>query len=270
MTDAQTNQYLDRINLLNVNTDLEGLVALQQHHMQAIPFENLDVILKRGIALEPDKLFDKVVSSKRGGYCFELNTLYGLLLKSLGFSVRQVMGRVWLRNPEQIPPRNHLALLVSLGGEEYVTDVGFGGLTSKVPLKVNDQSEINDHDGIVRIIPFDVNQFMIQRKVGDGWANQYSFDYVDISSDDIYVSNYYMSTNPKSHFYTNRFIGRYTVEGRIGLFNTELSTRKGIEVVDKSHIPYGSAWLDTLASRFNLELDCSDAELERLFPLTSS
>jgi len=266
MTDAQTSEYLTRINLSDASGDLAGLVTLQEHHMQVIPFENLNVVLRRGIALEPQKLFDKVVKSRRGGYCFELNTLYGLLLQSLGYSVRQVMARVWLRSPEHVPPRNHLALLVELDGEEYVTDVGFGGLISKVPLNINDSSEINDHDGIVRIMPYDVNQYMIQRKVGDDWANQYSFDYVDISADDIYISNYYMSTNPKSHFYTDRFVGRFTTNGRIGLFNNEMSTRHGLEVVDKSKISYGAEWLDTLSNRFNIDLHCSEAELEHLFP----
>lgn len=265
MKDLEFDEYLQRIKIAHCKPTLEGLTKLQQSHMQNIPFENLDIIVKRKIHLDFENLFKKIVKKNRGGYCFELNILYSYLLKHLGFEPKPVLGRVWLRNPTKTPPRNHLAHLVKLNGETFVTDVGFGGLTTRIPLNINDNSEAYDKDGFVRISPFSVNQFMIQRKVDNKWENQYSFEDVDISEEDIYISNYYMSTNPKSHFYNANFIGKYTNDGRVGLYNNQMSKRNGIEVTDKKNIAYGKDWIDALKTQFDLEIDFSESELQMIF-----
>lgn len=265
MKDSEISRYLNRIKLQNCGNTLEDLKLLQQKHIQNIAFENLDVVVGREIKLDYNHLFKKIVSSGRGGYCFELNILYSHLLKSLGFSIKPVLGRVWLRNPERMPPRNHLAFLVKLKDETFITDVGFGGLTTRIPLNINNVSEVNDSDGLVRILPFDDNQYMVQRMTEKGWANQYSFEEIDISKEDIHISNYYMSTNPNSHFFNDSFIGKFTENGRIGLFNNQMSTRSGIEVIDRKHIAYGSEWVDILKQQFDLELDFTDEEFNTLF-----
>ncbi|TPN82912.1 arylamine N-acetyltransferase family protein [Aquimarina algicola] len=265
MKDIEISKYLKRLKLNDCNNSLEDLISLQQGHMVNIPFENLDVIARRNINLDGDHLYHKIITNRRGGYCFELNTLYSLLLKALGFLPKPVLGRVWLRNPEQTPPRNHLAHLVQISGETFITDVGFGGLTTRVPLNINDPSEINDNDGLVRILKLSDYQFMIQRKIDDDWANQYSFENVEISTEDIYISNYYMSTNPRSHFYNDNFIGKFTSNGRIGLFNNQLTERNGIKIVSKKRIEYGIEWLNILSNDFNLKLNFSNVEFDKIF-----
>jgi len=265
MKDNEINKYLNRIKLDNFDNSFDGLKKLQQSHIINIPFENLDVVAGRSINLDFNNLFDKIINKGRGGYCFELNILYSFLLKTLGFSPKPVLGRVWLRNPDKTPPRNHLAHLIEQDGETFITDVGFGGLTTRIPLNINDLSEINDNDGLVRILPFDNNQFMVQRKVNDDWTSQYSFENVDISEEDIFISNYYMSTNPKSHFYNDSFIGKFTNDGRIGLFNNQISKRKGIELVSKKSIAYGSEWIEAVNNNFGLNLDFSKEEFNRVF-----
>ncbi|MFT6707903.1 MAG: arylamine N-acetyltransferase, partial [Flavobacteriales bacterium] len=219
MKDTEIAKYLSRMKIDDCNPNLEGLTKLQEHHMENIPFENLDIVVGRNIALDYPHLFDKVVIKKRGGYCFELNTLYAELLKSLDFSPKPVLGRVWLSNPKGTPPRNHLAHLVDLGGKTYVTDVGFAGLITRIPLDINVTAPVNDKDGLVRVVPIADHQFMIQRQTEKGWTNLYSFENVEISEEDIHISNYYMSTHPKSHFCCHKFVGKNTKEGRIGLFN---------------------------------------------------
>jgi len=270
MTDIEISNYLKRINLSDCNNDLEGLINLQINHMEHIPFENLDVIVGRKIDLTVDHLFNKIVNNKRGGYCFELNTLFSNLLKSLGFSSQPVLARVWLRNPKQTPPRTHLAHLIELTGETYITDVGFGGLTTRIPLNINNPINVNDRDGVIRINPLSENQFMLQRQVKDEWANQYSFETVEISFQDIEVANYFTSTNTKSHFCHDNFIGKFTPDGRIGLFNNQLSIRQGLEVVEKKEIEYGQVWLEAIENNFNLDLDFSKKEFELLFSKSSN
>ena len=265
MKDIEISNYLKRINLTDCNNDLEGLTKLQQNHMEHIPFENLDVVVGRKIEIEINHLFNKVVNSKRGGYCFELNTLFSELLKSLGFSSQPILARVWLRNPEETPPRTHLAHLVELEGETYIADVGFGGLTTRIPLNINDLNNVNDRDGVIRITPHGENQFMLQREVKGDWANQYSFETVEISFQDIEVANYFTSTNTKSHFCHDNFIGKFTLDGRIGLFNNQLSIRKGLEIVEKKEISYGPEWLKAIKNNFDLNLDFSEKEIKLLF-----
>ena len=76
MKDPEISKYLGRINLDNSNNDLDGLTMLQEQHMETIPFENLDMVVGRRIALNYPHLFDKIITKKRGGNCFELNILY--------------------------------------------------------------------------------------------------------------------------------------------------------------------------------------------------
>jgi arylamine N-acetyltransferase len=265
MKDREISKYLSRIKLDDCHSSLEGLTKLQEHHMENIPFENLDIVVGRKIALDYPHLFDKIVLKKRGGYCFELNILYAELLKSLGFSSKPVLGRVWLSNPKRTPPRNHLAHIVDLEGITYVTDVGFGGLISSIPLDINVSSPVSDKDGMVRVVPLVDHQFMIQRHNEKQWTNLYSFENVEISEEDIDISNYYMSTNPNSHFFHHKFVGRSTKEGRIGLFNNKISIRKGIKVIAKNRVCFGEDWIETIKNEFSLNLDFSKKEFDVLF-----
>ncbi len=87
--------YLDRINY-HGSTDpiLETLCALHRAHMLAVPFENLDIPLKRPIVLDQELLFDKLVNRRRGGFCYELNALFSALLREMGFNVQRLSARV--------------------------------------------------------------------------------------------------------------------------------------------------------------------------------
>ena len=74
MKGPEITQYLNRIKLDDATPNLEDLTKLQENHLENIPFENLDVVVGRKIALGYQHLFNKIITKKRGGYCFELNT----------------------------------------------------------------------------------------------------------------------------------------------------------------------------------------------------
>ena len=98
------DSYLARIALPSrVTVDADGLARLQWAHRLAIPFENLDVRLGRPIAIDSDSVFAKLVTGKRGGYCFEQNRLFLDALAAHGFSARPLLARVWLRATD-VPP----------------------------------------------------------------------------------------------------------------------------------------------------------------------
>ena len=167
--------YLQRIGFEGqAEASLECLFALQKAHMLNVPFENLDVYMGRPLSLDPDDLFDKIVHKNRGGYCFELNTLYGAALREIGFEVTPLLARVWLRNPPQVPPLTHMLHKVAIDGEAYISDVGFGGLTTRVPLNISNPAPVDDCVGLIRLHPTEYGQ-MVQRETSEGWENQFRF-----------------------------------------------------------------------------------------------
>ena len=148
MNSTDIGAYLDRIGLdVPPQPDLSALAVLQASHLMHVPFEGLDVRLGIPLSLDTDALFDKIIRRRRGGYCFELNGLFLELLRGLGFVARPVLARVWYRNPPQIPPLTHTLNLVSLEGEAYLVDVGFGGATARTPVAFRPGAEAEDIDG---------------------------------------------------------------------------------------------------------------------------
>ena len=102
------NAYFARIGWSDApNVDIETLRALHLLHNGAIPFENLDVLLPREMQLDDLSLEEKLVTARRGGYCFEQNGVFERALREIGFTVRSLLGRVVLANPSSLPPRTH-------------------------------------------------------------------------------------------------------------------------------------------------------------------
>ena len=113
MDASELNLYFERIGWDGPRPptpSLEVLHALTAAHTQAIPFENLDVLLGRGIQLGFDAVFDKLVRRRRGGYCFEQNGLFLHVLQALGFAATPLSARVRRDRPRDfIPPRSGMA-----------------------------------------------------------------------------------------------------------------------------------------------------------------
>jgi N-hydroxyarylamine O-acetyltransferase len=117
--------YLDRIGLAGpVDRTRQGLTEVMARHLAAIPFEALDVFLGRGSGRGIAAIHDKLVTRRRGGWCYEQNGLLGWALGEMGFSVVPVAARV---NRTEGEAGGHLALLVELAGRRLLVDVGFGG-----------------------------------------------------------------------------------------------------------------------------------------------
>ena len=121
------SEYCQRIGLKSLPAGTpEGLAALQHAQRQAIPFENLDICLGREICIDSGAVFAKLVTARRGGYCFEQNMLLAAALTAMNIPNRPVLARVWLGATET-PPFTHLALLAEAEGENWLMDAGFGG-----------------------------------------------------------------------------------------------------------------------------------------------
>ncbi|WP_203664542.1 arylamine N-acetyltransferase family protein [Actinocatenispora rupis] len=131
--------YLERIGYRGpVRPDTDTLVALHRAHLATVPYENIDIQLGRPVSLDPAALADKIVRRRRGGFCFELNGAFGLLLSQLGFTVRYVRSAVNVERDGPAAWGNHLALLVATGPDDWMlADVGFGdGFLAPLPLAI--------------------------------------------------------------------------------------------------------------------------------------
>jgi len=117
---------------------VETLAGLLAAHTARIPFENLDVLLRRPLRLDPGSLQDKLVHARRGGYCFEHATLFAAVLEALGFRPVRHAARVVLFAPHTEVPRSHMFLTVPVDGATFVVDPGFGAFTAGFPVPLVD------------------------------------------------------------------------------------------------------------------------------------
>jgi N-hydroxyarylamine O-acetyltransferase len=132
--------YLDRIGYTGPVEPTAGtLAALHRAHMLAVPFENLDIHLGVRNVLDFDHVFDKVVRRRRGGWCFELNGLFALLLEHLGYRVARCAAGVVLSDEPPMPDFAHLTLRVDID-EPWLADVGFGDSFTE-PLRLEDDGD---------------------------------------------------------------------------------------------------------------------------------
>jgi N-hydroxyarylamine O-acetyltransferase len=203
---------------------LATLKALQSAHPRTIPFENLDTFAGVPLALDLDSLERKLVHSRRGGYCFEQNTLFCAVLERLGFDVTPLAARVlWRRPPDELRPRSHMLLLVALPEGDYVCDVGFGGLTPTAPLRIEPNVEQRTPHETFRLLRGE-REFVTQAWVQKEWRPLYRFDLQPQSSVDIEVLNFFVMAHPASPMRGNIIAARTEPDRRYALANREFST----------------------------------------------
>ena len=233
--------------------NLALLSALTRAHTQSIPFENLDVLLGRPIALEPEALFQKLVVDGRGGYCFEQNGLFLEVLRELGFRVTPISARVRLQRPRDFtPPRTHVFIRVELGDESWLTDVGVGGLSLTSPLRLATSAEQATLHEPRRIIREGASLFH-QVRFGAEWQDVCEFTLEEMPAIDRELANWYTSAHPKSHFKNRLLVARAAPEGqRVTLLNDELTLRERYGTATKRHIASAEELLDVLRKLFGL------------------
>ena len=193
---------------------------------------------------------------RRGGYCFELNVMFGWLLDRLGYDLEFRLGRVWLRDPELVPPRNHGTHIVHFKDCDVIADVGFGGRAPRRPLDIS-MLDVQQQDGDaknepVRIVEAGEFGIMVQRYIDNSWSNQFSLEDREAHVSDLDVANHFQATSPSSQFKHHLFVGVFRDDGRDGLFDTRLSNRRGAETVIQN-ITNVDQLIETLDATFNID-----------------
>lgn len=199
MLDLQ--RYLERLGYASAPAaTLDNLRELQRRHTTEFAFETLSTMLRVPVEVEPAAIQDKLLHQGRGGYCFELNRLFLLLLQALGFDARGLTGRVVMGGPEDaLPARTHMLVLVTLEGVRYITDVGFGGMVPTGPLLLDSEAEQATPHEAYRLSYVD-GTYTLRARVADSWRAMYVFDLQAVADIDYVVGNWYVCTHPDSPF----------------------------------------------------------------------
>ncbi|MCI3239134.1 arylamine N-acetyltransferase family protein [Streptomyces spinosisporus] len=226
------------------------LRELQLRHLRTVPFENLSVHLGEAIVLEEDRLLEKVVGARRGGFCYELNGAFGALLEALGFGVTRLAARVHGGEGRLGIPYDHLALRVRTAeGSEWLADVGFGA-HSHYPLAFAERGEQKDPAGVFRIVEAGPDLDV----VFDG-RPQYRLEVRPRVLGDFVAGAWWHSTSPASHFVRSLVCSRVTEDGgRITLSGRTFKTTGADGVREERELGTDEEVLGVYRERFGIEL----------------
>jgi len=215
---------------------LDTLNRLIAAHVRTIPFENLDILLGRSVSVELEDIEAKLVHNRRGGYCFEQNTLFQQVLLALGFSARSISARVRLQQPRSfMPARTHLFLRVELNGQSWLVDVGVGALSPTCALQLTlDVPQPTPHE-TRRVVAVGEWSGFDQRApnavlfhqvlLDDTWEDICEFTLEEMHPIDRQLGNWFTSAHPDSYFRNQLVVARATETGRVTLLNRELKHR---------------------------------------------
>lgn len=222
-------KYLDRIKIdSDVSPDLESLKKLHVNHLYNIPFENLDIHYNKRLILNPDYLQEKILESNRGGYCYELNGLFFLLLKELGFNAKMISARVNNAKGGWGEEFDHLAIIVELD-ELWLADIGFGDSFIE-PLKFELDTVQKNVNGYYKIEKYDEEYYKLSKSTdGNEFFNDYIFTLKERQLEDFVEMNNYQQTSPDSHFRKGKVCTIANKKGRVTLSDHKLIITDGDE-----------------------------------------
>jgi N-hydroxyarylamine O-acetyltransferase len=255
--------YLERIGWSGASSPaleptLPALTALLRAHMARIPFENLDVLLGRGIRLDIDSVYAKLVDAKRGGYCYEHSTLFQAALEHAGFAPALHSARVIMMTPRTSSPRTHMFLSVKAGAWTFVLDPGFGGHGPLVPVPLVEDQPVREGPDVHRMVRRD-GEWVLEAEIGGTMTPLWMSTLEPESPIDFVMANHFTATWPESPFVQRLMLRALTKDGRVSVMNRDVTiVRSG--VMEKTHIADRAALRALLAGDFGINLP----EVERL------
>jgi len=254
--DFDWREYLRRISFDGaVSVDSTSLVRLHQRQIRTMAFENFDILLGRPIELHPARLWQKLVENQRGGYCFELNGLLLMALRAFGFEARALLAHIHVSGtPEAL--RTHQLSLVTLEGEDWLVDVGFGSTSPRAPVRLTLDLPQQQETDCLRVVTYPNEAYLLQSLIDGEWQDQYSFHLDVVEDADIQRGNQYTSTDPKSFFTHTGVAALQHEQGRTALSNYSLR-----DIVDGqetlSTLAPGALYVQALEEKFGLKIDAA-------------
>lgn len=247
--------YLARIGYRgSLPPSLATLKVLQQAHIAAIPFENLEIVTGGEIRIDLESLQDKLVRRRRGGYCHEHNILFATVLDRLGFEVEGRNARMLMGDDARtVTPLGHTMLVVKVAGDDWLVDVGVGNVGPREPILLEAGNEVSHGPWEYRIERSPLGYWLLRHKRLGDWFNIYQFSDEPCYRADSGEYNYLASHHPASPF-VRRIVAQHNgAEVRLALTDLELKVfRPGSE--PELHRIAAGELPDVLHARFGLEL----------------
>jgi N-hydroxyarylamine O-acetyltransferase len=215
------SNYLDRIRFNSTSpVTTETLFRLHEAHVFNVPFEDIDIHYKKRLSLKKEDLFDKVVNHNRGGFCYELNYLFHLLLTEFGFKSTIISCRIFTSEGFVGPEFDHMAIIID-SGKQWLLDVGFGDLfiqpieliENKIQFDGRNYFKIEKNNELGYVLLMSSNQTEFEKKYTFTVISRNIEDFEDLCID--------KEINPNSYFVQNTICTRPTPKGRMTIFNNK-------------------------------------------------
>ena len=248
-----TNLYLKRIGFeKDPKLDYETLKELQYRHLSTVPYENLDILKGIPLRLDARGMYEKIVIKHRGGYCFELNGVFGALLRELGFEVTDCMAR-FLKNESEIPMRRHRVLKVKSDDGLFLCDVGVGMICPVYPVRLDtyDIQHIGNED--YKISKDDFLGTVIHQKPADEWERFFSFTDEPQLDIDYIMPSFYCEKHPESPFIVDYMLAIQTPYGGKNALNGNKLTYRDEKGKHKKIIESEDERKEAFEKYFNLK-----------------
>ena len=251
-----SDAYMERIGYSGPTEPTEGtLRGLHLAHLLAVPFENLDIHVPREIVLDVDRIYDKIVNERRGGFCYEQNGLFGAVLRELGFEVTLLSARVARPDGGVGPEFDHLLLRVDLD-EPWLADVGFGD-SFREPIRLHGSEQAQDSSSWW-VAERGRYLVLLRSNDGGGWKEELAFTLQPRDLSEFAAMCRFHQTSPESHFTRNRVCSIATANGRVSLTGDRLIiTRDGVR--NEEPVEDGEAWYAALQEHFGIVLQAEPA-----------
>lgn len=224
--------YLSRIGIEEpVLPNLDNLFRIQKAHLFSVPYENMDIINGVPLSLNAEDLYEKIVVRRRGGYCFELNELFGWLLRQLGYGVTDYFAR-FLRDEVKIPKRRHHVLRVTVPGEAsaYLCDVGVGTGSPTYPIRIIQDLEQPQGAMSYRLTRDPFLGWVLEDFKHGQWKSLFSFTEEPQLPVDYVAISYFCEHAPESPFNKSPMVAIRTELGRRTLDGDEFRRFEGDSV----------------------------------------
>jgi N-hydroxyarylamine O-acetyltransferase len=251
-------QYLDKMDFIPKKANLDSLNTLIAKHIQLFAFSSINVLLKKELSLDPAPLFDRVITNDTGGYCFEHNKIFNIVLKELGFEVKTFMARIVLGGHFN-NSRTHRVNIVTIDKQDYLVDVGFGSLGPSGAILIESNFQTSFNSSAYKVSKKD-NEFQLQlNKNGDAPLTLYVFDNARYTEKDCEQGHFFSHKSPDAIFVNNLVVSKIFPNKVIHILNKEFSieedkNKKVLEILNKDHLS------ELLSKEFEINLSISEIE----------
>ena len=221
--------YLKRIGLegVEIRPDKESLDLVLKAHLRHVPFDDLDVWAK-GVcpSLAVEDLYNKVVVNGRGGYCFELNSLFKAFLLSLGFDAYTVICHL-CHDPSFIAVPAHCGVIVTIGDMQYFTDVGYGGKVPDEAVALDGMVHCGYRSGTEDYYTY------VEESTGNGWKRVFLFKNLPALPVELMPLNFNVSQSAGSRFRTQPLLNLRYSDGNVLVAGRSFKLTRGNEVTER-------------------------------------